>query len=148
MSQPHALTSKLDQVVDVMVTLTRLSHVSRAIVAGDGSAELCASLRPRGFTRIGMPAQFRLRRGGHAVGLMAIRDSIAAFDAALGQVAPFLGANATVAVLIASSEPGLSLKIRKQLEQLGFRIEAGVRSHRGLVLFADRQGYTELANAA
>lgn len=42
--------------------------------------------------------------------------------------------------------PGL--KIRALLEQIGFRIEAGVRCRQGLVLSAYRQGFGQMENAA
>ena len=51
-------------------------------------------------------------------------------------------------VLIESRESGVCLKIRSRLEQMGFRIEAGVRCQQGLVLSAHRQGFGQMENAA
>ncbi|WP_136623546.1 hypothetical protein [Bradyrhizobium centrolobii] len=131
-----------------MITLTHLSNLDRAIIAGPDSTELYAALRRRGFVRVGLPSPFRLRKAICAVGLITAGDSFAKFEMALAQVAPLLGNTATVAVLISSNESGLALKIRKRLEQLGFRIEAGVRCHQGLVLSARRQGFAQIARAA
>jgi hypothetical protein len=61
---------------------------------------------------------------------------------------PFLSASAAIAVLIESRESGVCLKIRSRLEQMGFRIEAGVRCQQGLVLSAYRRGFVRLENAA
>ena len=55
---------------------------------------------------------------------------------------------AAIAVLIDSTESGVCLKIRTRLEQMGFRIEAGVRCEQGLVLSAYRQGFGQMENAA
>ena len=68
--------------------------------------------------------------------------------AALAEISPFLGASAAIAVLINSAEGGFSLKIRAKLEQMGFRIEAGARCQQGLVLSADRQGFSQMEIAA
>jgi hypothetical protein len=57
-------------------------------------------------------------------------------------------AGAAIAVLIDSPEGGCCLKIRTKLEQMGFRIEAGVRCPQGLVLSAYRQGFAQMENAA
>ena len=45
-------------------------------------------------------------------------------------------------------ESGVCLKIRSRLEQMGFRIEAGVRCQQGLVLSAYRQGFGQMEDAA
>ena len=144
----HTSTSERDQVVDTMITLTHLSNLSRAIVAGQDSTELYLELRRRGLVRIGFPSTFRLRKGTCAVGLITVQESLAEFEIALAQVVPSLGTAATIAVLIKSSESGFAIKIRRKLEQLGFRIEAGVRCHQGLVLSARRHGLAQMECAA
>jgi len=148
MLQLHTSTSEHDQVVETMITLTHLSNLNRAIVAGDGSTELYLALRRRGLVLVGLHSAFRLRKAACAVGLITVRDSLAAFEAALAQVAPSLGTTATIAVLIKSGESGFALKIRKALERIGFRIEAGVRCQQGLVMSAHRRGYAQLDRAA
>src|SRR5215471_1347398 len=124
MLQLHSFTSEQDQVVETMITLTHLSSLNRAIVAGQGGTDLYLALRRRGLVRFGFPSPFRLRKGTCAVGLITVQESLAEFEIALAQVAPSLGTAATIAVLVKSSESGLAVKIRKKLEQLGFRIEA------------------------
>ena len=148
MLQLHSFTSEHDQVVETMITLTHLSNLNRAIVAGQGSTNLYLALRRRGLIRIGFPSTFRLRKGSCAVGLITVEESLAEFEIALAQVAPSLGTAATIAVLIKPSESGVAIKIRKKLEQLGFRIEAGVRCRQGLVLSARRQGLAQMEWAA
>jgi hypothetical protein len=147
MVQPHSASGQ-EQVVDTMIGLTRLSNLHRAIIAGGGSMELYLALRRRGFVRVATTATCRVARGQHAVGLITGQNSLSAIEAALAQIPPFLGANAAIAVLIDSRESGFSLKIRTRLEQLGFRIEAGVRCQQGLVLSAYRQGFGQMENAA
>ena len=137
-----------DQVVETMISLTHLSSLDRAIVAGCDCTELYLALRRRGFTRIGLPSRFRLRTPTFSIGLITVQDAFSTFETALSQVAPSLGATAAIAVLIKSSETGFALKIRRRLEQLGFRIEAGVRCHEGFVLSAYRQGYAQMKRAA
>ncbi len=147
MGQPHSVSTR-EQVVDTMIELTRLSNLHRAIIAGNDSMELYLALRRRGFFRVATTATCRMARGQHAVGLITGQNSLQAIEAALAQMSQFLGASAAIAVLIDSCESGLSLKIRTRLEQMGFRIEAGVRCQQGLVLSAYRQGFGQMENAA
>jgi hypothetical protein len=137
-----------EQVIDTMIELTRLSNLRRAIVAGSDCLDLYFALQRRGFFRVSTTATCRVPRGQHPVGLIAGHHSPAAIETALGQMLPFLGASAAIAVLVDSREGGSTLKIRTRLEQIGFRIEAGVRCHQGLVLSAYRQGFGWVENAA
>jgi len=147
MVQPHALSNR-EQVVDTMIGLTRLSNLHRAIVAGSDSLELYLALRRRGFVRVATTTTCRVARGQHAVGLITGQNSLSAIETSLVQISQFLGASAAIAVLIDSHESGLSLKIRTRLEQMGFRIEAGVRCQQGFVLSAYRQSFGQMENAA
>ncbi|MBR1123112.1 hypothetical protein JQ628_16415 [Bradyrhizobium lablabi] len=147
MMQAHPNTDR-EQVIDTMITLTRLSNLHRAIVAGDDSMELCLALRQRGFVRVATPATPRLARGQRTIALVTARQSPSATEAVLMQVSQFLAANATITVLIDSRDGNTSLKIRRKLEQIGFRIEAGVRCHEGLVLSAYRQAFAQMENVA
>ena len=141
-------TSNREQVVDTMIDLTRLSNLHRAIVAGSDSLELYLALRRRGFIRVATTATCRIPKRQHAVGLITGQNSLSAIEAALAEIAPFLSPSAAIAVLIDSRESGLRLKIRSLLEQMGFRIEAGVRCQQGLVLSAYRQGFNQMEIAA
>jgi hypothetical protein len=147
MVQPHSGANR-EQVVDTMVELTRLSNLHRAIVAGSDSLELYLALRRRGYIRVTTTATCRIPRGQHTVGLITGRNSLRALEAALAQISPFLCTSAAIAVLIDSRESGFCLKIRTRLEQMGFRIEAGVRCQQGLVLSAYRQGFGQMESAA
>jgi len=138
------IASDLEQVVDTMIVLTRLSRLDGAIIAGNESVELYLSLRRRGFVRVATSSTFRMPRRQYAVGLIAARDALAA----LHQASAYLGANAAVAVLIESRDGQFCMKVRERLQQIGFQIEAGVRCHRGLVLSASRQGYARMEAAA
>jgi hypothetical protein len=147
MGQPHCGSNR-EQVVDTMIELTRLSDLNRAFVAGSDSLELYLALRRRGFIRVATTATCRIPRAQHAVGLITGQNSLQAIEAALAQISPFLSTSAAIAVLIDSRESGFCLKIRTRLEQMGFRIEAGVRCQQGLVLSAYRQGFGQMENAA
>ena len=147
MGQLHSVSDR-EQVVDTMIDLTRLSNLHRAIVAGSDSLELYLALRRRGFLRVATTATCRIPMRQHAVGLITGQNSLSAIEAALAQIAPFLSPSAAIAVLIDSRESGVCLKIRSLLEQMGFRIEAGVRCQQGLVLSATRQGFNQMEIAA
>ena len=147
MLQPHCVSSR-EQVVDTMIELTQLSNQHRAIIAGSDSMELYLALRGRGLTRVSTTATCRIPRGQHVVGLITGQNSLAAIEAALAGIAPFLCTSSAIAVLIDSRESGFCLKIRTKLEQMGFRIEAGVRCPQGLVLSAYRKGFGQMENAA
>jgi len=147
MDQPVCAPNR-EQVVDTMIGLTRLSDQHRAIVAGSDSLELYLALQRRGFVRVATTATCRIPRAQHAVGLVTGQNSLVAIETALVQISPFLSTSAAIAVLIDSRESGVSLKIRTRLEQMGFRIEAGVRCQQGLVLSAYRQSFAQMENAA
>jgi hypothetical protein len=140
--------SNREQVIDTMIDLTRLSNLHRAIVAGSGSLELYLALRRRGFVRVATTATCRIPKRQHAVGLITGQNSLQAIEAALAEIAQALSPSAAIAVLIDSRESGVCLKTRSLLEQMGFRIEAGVRCQQGLVLSAYRQGFNQMENAA
>jgi hypothetical protein len=125
-----------------------LSHLHRTILAGSDSMELYLALRRRGFIRVATPTTCRIARGQHAIGLVAGHDSSGTIEGALASISSFLSANATVAVLIDSRKSDSSLRIRSKLQQMGFRIEAGVRCQQGLVMSAYRHDFGQMANAA
>jgi hypothetical protein len=147
MVQPHSVSNR-EQVIDTMIELTGLSNLHRAIVAGSDSMELYLALRRRGFIRVATTTTCRVPKGQHAVGLITGQNTLQALEAALAQISQYLSASAAVAVLIDSRESGFCLRIRSKLEQMGFRIEAGVRCQQGLVLSAYRQGFGQMENAA
>jgi hypothetical protein len=147
MGQPHSVPSR-EQVIDTMIELTRLSNLHRVILAGSDSMELYLALRRRGFIRVATTATCRIPRAQHAIGLITGQNSAEAIEAALARISPFLGTSAAIAILIDSRESGVCLKIRNRLEQMGFRIEAGVRCPQGLVLSAYRHGFGQIENAA
>ena len=146
MLQPHSAANR-EQVADTMIGLTRLSNSHRVIVAGSDSLELSLYLRRRGFVHVTTTTS-RIPRRQHGVGLVTGQGSLLAIEAALARTSQFLCPSAAIAVLIDSCESGFSLKVRDRLEQMGFRIEAGVRCQQGLVLSAYRQGFVEMENAA
>jgi hypothetical protein len=146
MVQLHS-TSDQAQVLDTMIGLTRLTYLQRAVIAGSGGMELYLGLRRRGFMRAATISTMWMPRRQHAVGLLADRNS-AKIEKALGEISPFLSVNATVAILVDSYEHSSSLAVRTKLQQMGFRIEAGVRCHQGLVLSACRQGFGQVERAA
>jgi hypothetical protein len=136
--------SGLDQILDTMVSLTRLSSQQRVIVAGDDGMALYLSLRRLGFLRATTPAICRIPKAQHGVGLVANR--IAGAESILDQLSPFLATNAAIALLVGVRDN--SSRIRTRLQDLGFRIEAGVRCPSGLVLSACREGFRQMAWAA
>ena len=147
MAEPYSVSNR-EQVVDTMIGLTRLTSSHRAIAAGSGSMEFYLALRRRGFLRAASATTCRMPKGQHQVGLIAGHNSLQAIEAALVELSPFLGTSATIAVLIDSREIGAGLRIRGKLEQMGFRIEAGVRCKEGFVLSAFRRGFGQMEKAA
>jgi hypothetical protein len=129
-----------------MISLTRLAASHRVIAAGSDGMEFYLALRRRGFLRVSTPTICRVARAQHTVGLISGQRSSHGLESVLEHVSPFLAANSCLALLVGSRENGL--KIRKKLEELGFRIEAGVRCRPGLVLSASRHGYELIARAA
>lgn len=64
------VTPGVGQILDTMISLTRLTLPQRIIVAGGDSMALYFELRQRGFTRITTPALCRHRRTPHALGFI------------------------------------------------------------------------------
>ena len=147
MVQLHPVCDR-EQLVDTMIGLTQLTQLHRAIIAGSGSMEFYLALRRRGFVRAATTQTCRIAKGQHPVGLTAGHNSLQAIEAAITELSPFLGASAAIAVLIDCQETGAGLRIRERLEQMGFRIEAGVRCQEGLVLSAIRHGFGQMEKAA
>ena len=145
MVQLHSVSDQA-QVLDTMIGLTRLSHLQRAVIAGSGGMKLYLGLRHRGFMRVATVSTMWMPRRQHAIGLLAGRNS-AEIEKALGEISAFLSVNATIAILV-DSDNSSSLAVRTKLQQMGFRIEAGVRCHQGLVLSACRQGFGQVGRAA
>lgn len=146
MVQLHSASDQA-QVLDTIIRLTRLSYLQRAIIAGNGGMELCLGLRRRGFMRVTTISTSWLTRRQHAIGLLADRNSTA-LETALTEISPFLGASATVALVIDADQHHSGLAVRAKLQQMGFQIEAGVRCQQGLVLSACRQGAGQMEKAA
>jgi hypothetical protein len=147
MDQPHCGPGR-EQVIDIMIELTRLSNLHRVIVGGSDRMELDLTLRRRGFIRVATTATCRIPRAQHAIGLITGQNTLTAIETALAQLSPFLGISAAIAILIDSRESGVCLKIRNRPAQMGFRIEAGVRCQQGLVLSAYRHGFAQIEKAA
>jgi hypothetical protein len=147
MLQPDSAATR-EQVADTMIGLTRLSNSHRVIVAGSDSLELYLCLRRRGLVHVTTTTTCRIPRRQHAIGLITGQGSLLAIETALAQISQFLSASAAIAILIDSRESGFCLKVRNRLEQMGFRIEAGVRCAQGLVLSAYRHGFGEMENVA
>ena len=139
-----SFASDREQVVDTMIALMRPSKLHGIIIAGGESMDFYLSLRRRGYVRVATPATSSVAGKLHTFGLITGRDAIAA----LAQVSPFLGANAAIAVLVESNESAFCMRVRSRLQQMGFRIEAGVRCQRGLVLSACRPGRAQMQYAA
>ena len=140
----------VDQILDTMICLTRPMPLQRVIAAGSNGMALYLGLRRRGFIRTTMPALCHDKRARHGIGLIAGRiescDSSVDTERDLERISAFLSVNAGLALLVGSGQNGVN--IRRKLEQLGFRVEAGVRCSHGLVLSASRQGYQQMASAA
>jgi hypothetical protein len=140
--------SALEQTVDTMVDLTRLSDAQRVVLSGDDSVGVYLALRDRGFSRAATIANCRIAGARFQVGLIAGRHSLRALETHLAQISHCLGEISSIAVSIDSREDVPGLRIRAGLERIGFRIEAGVRCRQGLVLSAYRQRFGEMQNAA
>lgn len=136
-----------DQVMATMIDLTRPSILHRIIVAGGDSAATQLELRHHGFLRVSTTSRC-VPHGQYAVGIVTGQHSLQALEAALAEISPFLSATAAIAVVIDFRGEGSNMKVRENLERLGFRIEAGVRCHERFVLSARRRNFSNMANAA
>jgi hypothetical protein len=105
----------LDQILNTMISLTRLSSLQRVIVAGDDSTPLYLAPKRLGFVRVTTPAICRISKAQHGVGLVA--SQTAGAEAILDQLSPFLASNAAIALRVGARDN--SFKIRTKLQNLG-----------------------------
>ena len=136
-----------DQVMATMIDLTRPSILHRIIVAGGDSAATELELRRRGFLRVSTTSRCA-PHGQYSVGMVAGQHTLQALEASLAEIAPFLSTTASIVVVIDFRDEGSGMKVRENLERLGFRIEAGVRCQEHFVLSARRRNFSNMANAA
>lgn len=137
-----------DQMLHTMIDLACLAPSDRIVVAGADSLQLHLELRRRGFVRCVTSAIGGTPCGQYSAGLVAGDRTFQALEASLVRVSQFLNATSTIVVAIETQEKGLSLRVRAKLQQLGFRIEAGVRCQQGFVLSAYRCNWGAVAKAA
>lgn len=136
-----------DQVMRTMIDLTRPSILHRIILAGDDSAVAELDLRRRGFLRVSTTSRSS-PRGQHAIGLITGQHSLKALEKSVTEISAFLSPTAAIAVVIDFRAAGSNLRVRNQLERLGFQIEAGVRCHEQFLLSARRRNFSHMTNAA
>lgn len=147
MTQTNSATAQ-DQLIDTMVDLARLSQSHRIIIAGRDSLGIHRALHRRGFVHAATTATCRTSCGQHSAGLIVGDRSFPDLEASLVRASQLLNATAIIVVSIESPERGLSLRVHTKLEQLGFRIEAGVRCQQGFLLSAYRCNFGLIAKAA
>jgi hypothetical protein len=136
------------RMVDTMIDLARLATSHRVIAAGTDGVRMHRALYRRGFARCATASTCGMSRGQYSAAFIAGDRSYRELEASLVRVSPFLNATATIVVSIESGEDGLSFRVRAKLEQLGFRIEAGVRCQQALLLSAYRCNFAAIAKAA
>jgi hypothetical protein len=137
-----------EQAVETMIGLARLTKSHPIAIAGADSLQIHRELHRRGFFRCAVANSPGLHGGQYSAALIAGDRSQQAVEASLAVVSRLLGATATIVVSINSEEKDLGLKLRSRLEQLGFRIEAGVRCQYGFLLSAYRCNFVSVAKAA
>jgi hypothetical protein len=150
-------TIKLDQtdraaarerMVDTMIDLARVARSHRIVAAGADSLRIHRALYRRGFVRCATAGTCGIPLGQSSAAFIAGDRSYPGLEASLVRVSRFLNATTTIVVSIESEENGLSLRVRAKLEQLGFRIEAGVRCQQAFLLSAYRCNVAAIAKAA
>ncbi len=144
--QPHSPGHA--QVLDTMIGLTRLSNLHRGIIAGRDGMQLYLGLRRRGFIRLTTISTCWNPSRQHSIGLIADHGSPESIERALSEISPFLSEHATIAIFIDSHGGNSSSRARSKLQEMGFRIEAGVRCESGFVLSAYRAGFVRIGRAA
>jgi acetolactate synthase regulatory subunit len=137
-----------ERVVDTMIDLARVARSHRIIAVGADGLRIHRVLYRRGFARCATASTCGTSRGQYLAAFIAGDRSYPELEASLVRVSPFLNATATIVVSIESEENGLSFRVHAKLEQLGFRIEAGVRCQQALLLSAYRCNFAAIAKAA
>jgi hypothetical protein len=147
MSQSGRMPSG-EEIMTVMIDLTRLSASHRVIVAGSHAFDMYVGLLQRGFARVATTTTCRSPCGQHDAALVVGPHSIRTIETLLVRLAPFLSTRAVLAVWVAAGEHVRGQELQVLLERLGFRIEAGARCEDGFILSARRREWSPLADAA
>lgn len=132
------------QIIETLVRLTAPPARRHVVVCGDDG--LCAALVAGGVHASLVTDDGG--RGGHAVGIVGGARSRDALAGSIARIMPCLAEAATVAVVIAGDCGGLGPQAGALLAPFGFRIDAGVRCARALVLSAHRGAAAAMAIAA
>jgi len=125
--------------VETMICLARANRAHRVIVGGQDGPDLFIELYRRGYARLTTTGSCRIPCGQFDVALMAgRRQSARELAAALGRFVHFLDAAGVLAVGLETADGAASEQLRRTLDLLGFRIEAGSRCGDGVVVAARR----------
>jgi hypothetical protein len=128
-----------ERIVGAMVALARAATSQRVIVAGASSSALFLELYRRGYLRVSTTATCRVPCGQCDVALVASEaHSIKALEAILDRLVHFLSAAGVLVVWVGSHERLSNGALRRMLDRLGFRIEAGTSCENGVAISARR----------
>ena len=148
MTQSGSIPSD-ERIVDAMIQLARAATSHRMIVAGPASAEVFLELHRRGYPRVATTQSCRVPCGQHDVALLAWRDySLKDLETTLDRLVHFLRTAGVLVVWIGSHERLPNQALRRTLERLGFRIEAGTNCENGVAISARRLATNPAAKAA
>lgn len=138
-----------ERIVDAMIQLGRAVTSHRVVVGGTSSAELFRELHRRGYPRVTTASTCRFPRGQCDIALVAWPGhSSKALEGILDQLVQFLNAAGVLVVWIGSHEQLPNQMLRRTLDRLGFRIEAGTSCEDGVAISARRLASNAAAKVA
>lgn len=138
-----------ERIVNAMIQLARAGMSQRMIIAGPNSAEVFLELHRRGYPRVTTTQSCRVPCGQHDVAVLAWRDySIKALETTIDRLVHFLSAGGVLVAWIGSHERLANQALRRTLERLGFRIEAGTACENGVAISARRLASNPAAKVA
>ena len=139
--------TSVEPIIETMIRLARCSSSHRIILSGSKGPHEMFELHRRGFHRVATTATCGLPHGQYDVAFVNCQQtSIKALEATLNWLVHFLASTSVLVIWMES--PEYSGGLVSMFERLGFRVEAGTRCERGLVICARRLDANAQAVAA
>jgi len=138
-----------EQIIGTMIELSRCSRLHRIIVSGPNGPDRMFELYRHGFKRVATTSTCGLPQHQYDAAFVEWRQHpIKALAATLDWLEHFLSASSVLVVWIDARERSEHGKLAPLLEKIGFRVEAGTRCPRGIVVSARRRDASQQAIAA
>jgi hypothetical protein len=148
MSKPKSTLAD-EQIIETMIELSRCSKLHRIIVSGPNGPDRMFELYRHGFNRVATTSTCGLPQHQYDAAFVEWHQyPIKTLATTLNWLEHFLSASSVLVIRINALDRAEHRKLAPLLEKIGFRVEAGTRCPRGIVVSARRRDASHQAIAA